>query len=168
MASHRSGPFVALLLLALLASAGAGPAQAAGAAKGSLQWISQWSWNVALGGPEYGGTTTLVTVVNPADPAKGGAPANVQARFYLGACKTGSLFSEGGGAQQVVPGGVALFFPYPVPESGAGSGCLWILSDRPVLVSGSLQSSSNNPATGFSDTRVIPLEFWPAKWAVEP
>jgi hypothetical protein len=168
MGRNRSGLSVALLLLVLLASTGAGPAHAAGAAKGSRQWISQWSWNVALGGPEYGGTTTLITVVNPADPAKGGAAANVQARFYLGACKTGSLFSEGGGAQQVAPGGVALLFPYPVPESGAGSGCLWILSDLPVLVSGNIQSASINPVSGFSDTRVIPLEFWPSKWAVEP
>jgi hypothetical protein len=55
-----------------------------------------------------------------------------------------------------------------LPDSGSNAGCLWIESGRPVLVSGTIQSVSQNPSTGFSDSRVTPLEFWPAKWAPLP
>jgi hypothetical protein len=156
-----------LFLVVLGLAFGSAPALAGGA-KGGTQFAAQWSWNTALGGPEYGGTTTLVTIQNLADPAKGDAPATVSARFYTSACKTGTLFSEGGGAQSVAAGGTALFFPYPVPDSGGAGGCLWIQSDRPIVVSGVITSTSYNPANGFSDSRVFPMAFWPVKWASSP
>lgn len=126
-------------------------------------WLSIWSnANNQWSGGGFARFTTA-RILNPANPADPSAQiATVTVTFFQSACWGQVAAQE---SQTIAPGQFGSYSSLLAgyPESLAGTGCLWIHSDAPVIpVNGRTYENLSNTSNGESSQMAISADFWRA------